>query len=670
MVMRERFVVSPMRGLLNDQVCYGYAKGLNMCKFGTMRKAAAGIVAAAMLSVGAAGLVSTANAAEIDNNDITITQPAAVPNQLIQPTMNGRTFKAYRISNYSNAQVNASGQITGYDMKAQAPFTDALIKDAVKAAVVTGDAVNTNFTNVVELNADGSITFKGDAENLTALQFVGKYFYGTGADVYGNDNANSHQVRTFADYLLKHLPQGANAISATGANDQVTLDIPDGEEGLYLIIEEPTIDTKTDAFKGETVSRAMLTGTPIKVGDKLYNEVVNDGGKTYTLGTLALKAEKVTLTKEIEGKDQLIQLNSVRTFTIRTNVPNYTTDYPNWQAKNFTIADNPSANINPFVTEGDNTTVKTLKVEATKADGTKATLAIGTDYTVDVTNSNSTDANDFKISLTDPTKWSGQGITITYDGVLTSTTPDGTTNTDQATVNDVQLDFSNNPNDPNEKATLTDQEKLFNAQLDMEKVAFNDVVKKLAGAKFEATVGGAPVAFTKSADGLTYTVNKDTTATGVTNEVVFGVQKEDGIKPITLDGLAGDTDQAVTYTFTETKAPEGYILGDNPVSFTVTVTPTFDAAGESTGAEVVVNSANHKNFIDLSEVANATSPASTNGTVYTLGTARVENTKNISDFAKTGGEIVWLMAAAGAAAAAGVGLGIVVRRSRSRRYRA
>ena len=638
-----------------------------MRKFGTMRRAAAGMMAAAMLSVGAAGLVSTANAAEVNSNDITITQPAAVQNQLIQPTVNGRTFKAYRISNYSNAQVNASGQITGYDMKAQAPFTDNLIRDAVKAAVVTGDTVNSNFQNVVTLGDDGNITFKGDAENLTALQFVGKYFYGAGADVYGNDNANSYQVRTFADYLLKHLPQGANAISATGANDQVTLDIPDGEEGLYLIIEEPTIDTTADAFKGETVSRAMLTGTPIKVGNKFYDEVVNDGGKTYTLGTLALKAEKVTLTKEIEGNDQLIQLNSVRTFTIKTNVPNYTTDYPNWQAKNFTITDNPSANINPFVTEAGTTTVKNLKVEATKADGTKTTLAIGTDYTVDVTNSNSTDANDFKISLTDPTKWSGQGITITYDGVLTSTTPDGTTNTDQATVNDVRLDFSNNPNDPNEKATLADQEKLFNAQLDMEKVAFNQVAMKLAGAKFEATVGGAPVMFTKSADGMTYTVNK-TSAAGVTNEVVFGVDVSGTIEPITLDGLAGDTDQAVTYTFTETKAPEGYILGDNPVSFTVTVTPTFDAAGESTGATVVVNSANHANFIDLSEVANATSPASTDGTVYTLGTARVENTKNISDFAKTGGEIVWLMVAAGAAAAVGVGLGIAVRRSRSRRY--
>ena len=625
----------------------------------TLISTTAGLAVAAMLM--GAGFVGTANAAEIANNDITITQPAEVKNQLIPPTVNGRTFKAYRISNYSNAQVNDKGQITGYDMKVTNGFTDDLIRDAVKAAVVTGDAVDTNFQNVVTLGDDGNITFKNDAENLTPLQFVGKYFYGTGADVYGNDNANSHQVRTFADYLLKHLPTGAKAVTGIGANNQVTLDIQDGEEGLYLIVEDPKIDTTTEAFKGETVSRAMLTGTPIKVGEgtaaKFYNEVVN-GDKTYKLGSLALKAEKVTLTKEIEGNDQLIQLNSVRTFTINTNVPNYIIDYPNWQAKNFIITDTPSKNIDPFKDGA----VRNLVVKATKADGTETTLTKGTHYTVDVTNGTSDVANDFKISLTDPTAWSGQKLTITYDGVLTSTTPDGTTNTDQATVNDVQLDFSNNPNVDDEMATLTDQEKLFNAQLDLEKVAFNDVATKLAGAKFEATVNGAPVTFTKSADGLTYTVNKDASTTGVTNEVVFGVDVNGTIKPITLDGLAGDTDQAVTYTFTETEAPAGYILGDNPVSFTVKVTPTFDAAGESTGAEVVVESANHANFIDLSEVANATKPASEGGTVYTLGTARVENTKNINDFAKTGGAIMTMLALAGAATAAGVIAGVAAKR--------
>ena len=94
----------------------------------TLISTTAGLAVAAMLM--GAGFVATANAAEIANNDITITQPDAVPNQLIPPTMNGRKFKAYRISNYSNAQVNDKGQITGYDMKVTNGSTDDLIRDA------------------------------------------------------------------------------------------------------------------------------------------------------------------------------------------------------------------------------------------------------------------------------------------------------------------------------------------------------------------------------------------------------------------------------------------------------------------------------------------------------------------------------------------------------------
>ena len=95
----------------------------------TLISTTAGLAVAAMLM--GAGFVATANADEIDNNNITITQPqSADPGQLIQPTMNGRTFKAYRISDYSNAQVNDDGQITGYDMKVTNDSTDDLIRDA------------------------------------------------------------------------------------------------------------------------------------------------------------------------------------------------------------------------------------------------------------------------------------------------------------------------------------------------------------------------------------------------------------------------------------------------------------------------------------------------------------------------------------------------------------
>ena len=109
----------------------------------TLISTTTGLAVAAMLM--GAGFVGTANAAEVNNNHITITQPASVKTQLIQPTMKDRTFKAYRISDYSNAQVNDDGQITGYDMKVTNGFTDALIRDAVKAT--TADGTETTLTN-------------------------------------------------------------------------------------------------------------------------------------------------------------------------------------------------------------------------------------------------------------------------------------------------------------------------------------------------------------------------------------------------------------------------------------------------------------------------------------------------------------------------------------------
>lgn len=625
----------------------------------------AGLATLTMLLGAGLVMAPAANAAEIANNDITITQPAEVQNQLIQPTVTGRTFKAYRISDYSNAQVNAKGQITGYDMKVVNGFTDTLIRDAVKAAIVSEDGTVASNFNTVVAYTNSKVTFIGDAENLTALQFVGKYFYGAGSDVYGNDHADSDEVRTFADYLMNHLPVDATAINATGADNQVTFDIPDGQEGLYLIVEEAK-DATTGSSAEETVSRAMLTGTPIKVNDKLYDEVVtNRGGKdvVYKLGSLALKAEKVNVDKEVSGDDQLIQLNSTREFTITTNVPNYTTDYPNWKNVKFSISDNPSANINPFTTGADSTTnvVNGLTVKATDKEGHETTLVKDTHYTVDTVNGTPDDTNDFKINITDPTAWSGQKLVVTYNGVVTATTP---SEDDTTTVNTVNVEFSRNPNVEDDHATITDTEQLFSAQLDMEKIAFNDKVTKLPGAEFAVTKDGQPVKFVKSADGLTYTLSADPDAS-TTNKVVFGVDVDGTIKPVTLDGLAADTSGPVTYTFTETKAPAGYILGENPVTFTATVTPKFDGAGESKGVGITVESTSHANFIDLAAVT-PSDAAPADGTVYTLGMVSVENTKNISDFAKTGGEILMFGVIAAATAAIGAGLMVAARKRNQR----
>ena len=108
----------------------------------TLISTTAGLAVAAMLM--GAGFVGTANAAEVTSNDITITQPAAVPGQLIQ--LNSvRTFKAYRISDYPNWQAK-NFIITDNPSKNIDPFKDGAVRNLVVKAT-TVDGTETTLTN-------------------------------------------------------------------------------------------------------------------------------------------------------------------------------------------------------------------------------------------------------------------------------------------------------------------------------------------------------------------------------------------------------------------------------------------------------------------------------------------------------------------------------------------
>lgn len=364
--------------------------------------------------------------------------------------------------------------------------------------------------------------------------------------------------------------------------------------------------------------------------------------------------------KETEGDDQLITTGSVRTFKITTNVPNYTTDYQNWTNPTFYIVDNPGSNVNPLNAENK---INNLVVKA----GDK-TLVEGTDYTVDTTNANSTDTNDFRITLTDPGKAEIQGatITVTYDGTIM--------NLDEAvTVNDATVTFSNDPYTEDSVDTIDDHEYLYDVELPLNKIAFNDLSNKLSGAQFEVKNGADNIVkFSQGTEGGkdVFTVNPQ----GTVNRVTAGTAL--------IRGLAANSSDPVTYTFTETKAPEGYLLGGTdgttPVSFTVTITPSFDDKGELTQAVVKLASTGHANFIDESNnellgadgqnvtIASLNTGDTVTTTTLGYGDINVENTKAISDFAKTGGAIMTIFWAMMGAVAAGGTAMFVVKRRRAR----
>ena len=588
-----------------------------------------GLAAIALLSITATfatGLIANADETPA-NNDITITAPAGGTN-LIAPTVDGRTFKAIRIAGYKDVAVK-DGKITGFDLTLADGVTDSALTTAILAAYPSG--VESVFTVT-----DGKITLQGAYENMTLIQFIGQYFYGNGSDVYGNTNAGSEAVRKLADSLMGSLSSNP-AITATGSEGKVVINVPDGQEGLYLIVET-TPNTDAGRGKGQTISRAMLTGTGATVDGTIYTQVSTKHGDTdvtYTLGALNLKAEKVTLDKEVEHPDQLIQIGTSRQFTITTNVPNYQTDYPTWTPTTFQFTDNPSDNIDPFNTDG---TVRNLKLQSSNDGGTTWTDMDASKYT-QAKNTTTEDSNDFIVALTPAALIAHQGerIKLTYDGVITSLKMDTADDDAHTTLNTVDLDFSNNPNVADDKARLTDDVNLYDVKLDIEKTDMQ--TRKLLGAKFDVTVDGTKIKFIKSANGDQYTAVKAGSAQDANSVDSISVGYDDNgtVKPVTINGLAADNSGATVYTFTETQAPEGYILGANPVTFTVTLTPK-DANSDGTvdGVDAAVDAGTFGNF-----VVNGTSNtnALVSGHEFNVGQVTVKNTKNISDLPQTGGTI-------------------------------
>lgn len=610
-------------------------------------------VASMLVGTAFAAGVAPAYAGEVANNDITIT--AAAHGQSAKPDMAHRSFNAYKIASYKDVRFDGTGanrHATGYDLTGAIPET--IMKAAIKAAV------GTSWNGVVAADGD-SIKFVGNAENLNVYQFVAKYFYGTGSDVYGNEQANKAEMRKFADAIKASL--NLNPVPVTVEGDTATVAVPDnGGEGIYLIVET------SDHTDGNTVSRAMVTGSPFKDGDKFVDTLVN-GNITYTLGKLNLKADKVTVDKETYKtgdaeniKDQLVGVGSKRGFQITTNVPEYMNDYQDWaksgKAPVFTIGDNPSNNMTP-----DRGTIEVYKGSVATANK----LTLNTDYTV--TDGSADDTNDFAVNLTftktqggsataalDADKLkalSGQKIIVRYNATVDSLA--------DTTDNTATVEFSNDPYyEDSSHGTVTDNERSYEADLNLKKVAWNNAGAQLEGAEFEVWKGNAAGDDNTSLN-FRKTGNNYVLANDGTNKVVFGAT--------TLKGLAADSDTAVTYHFKETKAPAGYILGENPVEFNVTLTPIFGGDGELQKVAYSINSANHGNFTDLTAfTANGVNaPASGNTVIVDANPAIVENTTNIKDFAKTGGEIVAYIAIALGLAVAGSLTAAVARRNRARK---
>ena len=614
------------------------------------------LVAAVASTVSGMALANSAYAAADTNtaNDITISSQNGNDS-----TVAGRTFTAYKIASYSNALFDGEGntaKVTGYNLNST--VDDEKLRSAIITAITDADGnVKDAYKNVANVTA-GHLTFKNEDANLSAIQFIAKHFYGNADDVYTNNHANNADTRKLAD-ALRTAGLTEFATVTAGADDaSASFNLGDDDLGLYLIVE-----TNHGAANGETISRAMVIGSVFKNGDAYVNTIAGqgDGATDVTVGTIKLKSDKVTVDKEVVGNDQLIGLGSVRTFQIDTNVPNYKNDYQDWKNPVFKVHDNPSDNLTVSA-KGDYTDVSNLKVQAnTGADGEYEDVATGA-YTVSA-DTTTDDANDFIVSLNSPADFSGKKVRVKYDATVNSVVT-------ATTVNNANIEYSNDPYTVNSVDTTPhDDEKLYQADLDLSKVAFKNNAVQLDGAQFTVTKNDAPVSWKESADKSYYYEAKEGTETGLTNTVTLNTASLK--KGTAFRGLAFDSDDATTYTFTETKAPEGYILGGEPLTFTVKLTPKFGSDGELTGVDYSVNAGKFAKFLDASAISlDATKP--TAGTLNTVGenatgtvysaSATAENTDDLKDMPKTGADVMTYIAVSVAFATVGAACAVVARR--------
>ncbi len=173
-------------------------------------------------------------------------------------------------------------------------------------------------------------------------------------------------------------------------------------------------------------------------------------------------------------------------------------------------------------------------------------------------------ANGFVVDFTPAAiqQYAGKAVQLKYSAVLNEKAK---VNSTAGNVNEIELQYTNNPNVEDSYDTKTDEVKTFTYEFQIHKVDKNDITEDLAGAKFEIQdENGNPIVFvTYDEEGKPQIVGGDGTKDITTDE--------DGM--VKVSGL-----DSGTYKIVETEAPQGYSLLGGEI--TLTITPKTEGKDE------------------------------------------------------------------------------------------
>lgn len=316
--------------------------------------------------------------------------------------------------------------------------------------------------------------------------------------------------------------------------------------------------------------------------------------------TATPKGDKPTLDKQIKhnetenwgvvGDNQIGDTVEFRTITSVPNVEDYYTAY------SYVISDTMSAGLTSNVETADDVTIK-VNDSAVLESKYYTVVANGNTFSVTI---------DILTAIADKKMAVNDRLYTYYTGVLNS---DAKVYDEGKQENAAYLEFSNNPNDTEDKGK-TPEKKVYDWTFKMGVNKVNKEGDPLTGAKFVLSKDGS----LKVEDMGCNDEGVPTTTTGL----IPVVKVSDGVYRVATDKDTGTTfvmeagsivikglDDEVDYYLYETKAPEGYNQLKEPVRFKITADYVADGSALAEGYPTVTVGTNTSNELTTNVINQA-----------------------------------------------------------------
>lgn len=474
----------------------------------------------------------------------------------------GNTFKAYQIFKAKVVDENDKSKVAS-DIK--------WANDAISSKVIAAIQGSEEYNKIVASNSAKEL------DNSATAQVVAEWL---SENVNGNSSTatSSDGTRVAPGDVLYEI-----AAAVSGKTDGVTAESPAGTLTADTSWTRPA--TTTDGLYGD--------GYYLFVPDGLTEQAKPNTGTSPIFAIVGGKPVTVTEKTSIPTVDKRILDDTVRKNAANAEEGDWKNSGDAWigQVIDYkltgTVADN-IASYDKYQYEFHDHLSVGLEADrnsiAVTINGKKIDASANY-YTATVTNttdtSNKKTGQDLKVLFTD-LKAAAKSVDVTLDGnskVVVTYQAQLTSDAKYTSIgntNDVKLVYSNNPMTDDKGTSESDEVTDYVFGLDVTKTASDDPQKKLvAGFKVKMTKEG-----TTPVDGEKWLTATGGLASDASKAGVFKTNESNS--KVFIPGLV-----AGEYEITECETPAGY----NSISFTITVTPTYDPiTGKLTNLEVTDNS--------------------------------------------------------------------------------